>query len=153
MAEYTESIQVELPELFTLVGPSADVDAASRALDQAAVVVETISGVVFNAEFREAPITRSDALWVKKATLFQAAWLIEQQDALNRVAVNSLTQDGLHVTTSNELTFVLAPLAKRALNNCSWAKHGTTRVSLERSSNGGSILISDNHSWSPIGSA
>jgi len=61
-----------------------------------------------------------------------------------------MTQDGVHVQAFNELTFVLAPLAKRALANCSWGKSGTMRVSLENETAVEDFLVSDNHPWTPL---
>lgn len=149
---YTENIEVSLPDLFSVAGAQTDVDAATKALDRAVFIIETLSGVVFEAEFRDLFLKKSDALWVKRATLFQAAWLLEHPDVLNRLGAASISQDGQSVQAMDDLTFVLAPLAKRALDNCSWHKHGTHVVASSRRTEVGSILISDNHAWSPIGS-
>lgn len=151
MAGYEETIVVSLPELYSIAGAQVDVTAATKALDQAQTVIETISGVVFDADFRDLFLKKSDALWIKRATVFQAAWLLEQQDALTRIGANSITQDGISVSSENDLTFVLAPLAKRALQNCSWTKSGTQRVSTDRKRIDIDYTVSDDHPWSPLG--
>lgn len=153
MAGFEGNIEVSLPDLFSVAGAQTDVTAATKALDQAATVIETVSGVIFEGESRELFLKKSDALWIRRATVFQAAWLLEQQDALSRVGASSISQDGVSVQSDNELTFVLSPLAKRALGNCSWAKSGTQIVKGKKSAGVVDPVVSDNHAWYPLGGA
>lgn len=153
MTVYTEDITVAMPDVYTLTGVNADAALVASSIEQAKMLVETVSGVLFRAEERSNPIETSDAVWLRKAAVFQAAWLVEQTAVFSRQGVSSLSQDGLSVSAPDGLTFVLAPLAKRALNNCSWAKTGTMRVSAPDEVSAVSPLVSDNHPWFPLGAA
>lgn len=150
---FTESIEVELPQLFAIIGEQSDVEAATKAIDTAITMIETVSGVLFNGEDRDKGIKRSDASWLRRAALFQAAWIIEQQDVLSRTAVRSMTQDGLRIDTNTELDLVLAPMSKRALQNCSWSRSGTIAVSTSDERYATDFLTNDNHEWTPMGRA
>lgn len=151
MATYEENIEGSLAELYALSGSTVDPTLAARTLDQAATIVETISGAVLSAAYREQPISRTDAYWLSRAIVFQAAWLLEQPDVMSRLAVDSLSQDGISVSAPNGLTFVLAPMAKRALSNCTWAKTGTIQVEGVQVKTDISFLTNDNHPWTPMG--
>lgn len=154
MSEFTEDIYVDIYELQPLLaGRVVPVEEIVPALDRAKNIIETVSGVIFVAEFRSKYLMRSDAYWIKQATSFQTIWMIEHPEAMSATAVASLSQDGLSVDAPDEMTFVLAPLAKRALANCSWMKNSTIQVTGKTAAKDGSILTSDNHKWSPIGSA
>lgn len=152
MATYEENIEGSLTELYALSGSTVDPTLAATTLGRAATIIETISGAVFSVAFREQPISTTDAYWLSRATTFQAAWLLSHEDALTTMGVNSLSQDGLSVNASDGLTFVLAPMAKRALSNCSWTKTGTLNVDGNvRMSADISFLTNDNHPWVPMG--
>jgi hypothetical protein len=150
---YTENIEANISDAYVLTGANVAVPDLEIALGQASVLIETVSGVLLSSEERTTPITVADAVWVRKAIVFQAAWMIEQYGVLSRQAVSSLSQDGLSVSAPDGLTFVLAPLAKRALNNCSWAKTGTLRVAAPDEIDPVNPLVSDNHPWFPLGVA
>jgi hypothetical protein len=61
-----------------------------------------------------------DLTWLKKAVAWQAAWIPSQPDLLTRMGAKSLSQDGLSWQGRNDVDQFLAPLAQRALKNCSW---------------------------------
>lgn len=150
MAEYTGDIIVNLPELYVIAGAQTDVDAATKALDQATAVIELVSGVVFDAEFREIPVSKADSNWIRRAIIFQATWTLEQADSLTRVGANSITQEGLRVDAEDGLSFVLAPLARRALKNCSFNQNRTQKVSGHRRLEPFDFTVNDNHEWMPL---
>jgi hypothetical protein len=154
MSTYTADIQISLTDLYSITGSNVDVNALQGMTPQAVSLIETVSGVFFEAAYREYPISVSDAAWLKKASIYQVQFMLENSDLLTRPAVSSLSQDGVSVSAPDGLTFVLAPLAKRALGNCSWAKSGTLRVApaiVEKTD--ASFLTSDAHDWAPLGSA
>jgi len=128
MTTFTNDIEANLPDVYVLAPKSANPEAVSDAVAKSAVLIETVSGVFLKAEEREMAVSVTDAAWIRKAIVFQSAWLLEHPEAFNQQAFSSVSQDGVSVSAPNELTFVLAPLAKRALKQCSWAKHGTLRV-------------------------
>lgn len=151
MAVFEGNIEASLPDLHAIAGSNVDAQEAAKALDQASTVVESISGVIFDSEYRDLPVTKGDALWIKRAVVFQAVWLLEQKDSLSRVGASSLSQDGLSVSASDELTFVLAPMAKRALNNCSWNGSKTVSVDAGKVKRVTDFHIDDSGPWTPAG--
>jgi hypothetical protein len=93
----------------------------------------------------------SDAAWLKKAALYQVIFMVEN-DVLTNKSVTSISQDGLSINAPDGLTFILAPLAKRAINNCSWAKNGTIKVAApDAVVTAKDFLTSDAHAWAPLG--
>lgn len=153
MAEYTENIEASSADVYTLAGHETDVNIANDAIAQANHIIETISGVFLLAEDRTTPISKRDAVWLRKAITFQAAWIIEHPDVFSRMAVSSLSQEGLSMSAANDLSFVLSPLAKRALQNCTWTKNGTLKVEAANLKLPVDILTSDDHEWSPLAGA
>lgn len=146
MAVFTQDITVDQLDMFQLTGNHTDA-AIEAIVAQACMVIESISGVFFKAYDREHELSLRDAVWLRKAAEFQTVWMIEQADVLSRQGVTSVSQDGLSVSAPDSLTFVLAPLAKRALQNCSWAKHGTLSVTGFNSPVETDPIVSDNHPW------
>lgn len=152
--EFLGDIEASISDALALIGIGVSVSDINDALEQAATVIETVSGVVFDAAYREVPISKTNALWVRRAVVFQAAWMIEQHGSLSRQAVSSVSQDGVSVSAQDGLTFVLAPLAKRALSNCNWARSHTQSIGiLGKSSGVENILVDDNHAWTKLGAS
>lgn len=151
MTVFTEDITVAMPDVYVLTGVYPDAPLVASSIEQAKMLIEAISGVFFSAADRTLPLESADAVWLRKAAVFQAAWLVDQTAVFSRQGVSSLSQDGLSVSARDDLSFVLAPLAKRALNNCSWAKSGTLKVAPAEVVPTGSFLTSDDHAWSPLG--
>jgi hypothetical protein len=154
MATFTGDITVSYNDVYASTGISYNpVDILDK-INHAASMIELTTGVFLKADEREIALSVSDAAWIKRAIIFQTVWIIENPDALSRTGVSSLSQDGLSVTAPDSLTFVLAPLARRALVNCTWAKSGTIQVAPADVSNAdGSFLTSDAHAWTPMAGA
>lgn len=155
MSTFTGDIIVNSADVYTLSGSSLnDPLEVEKVVSQATTVIETLTGVFFRADERDAEIQTSDAAWLKKAVILQSVWMLEQVDILSRQSVSSISQDGLSLQAPDSLTFVLAPLAKRALKNCSWTKTGTMRVAAPSEATPvGSFLTDDSGVWTPIASA
>lgn len=64
-------------------------------------------------------ITRRDLYWLRQAVAFQAAWLADTPDYLERNDVDSASQDGQSAAFKPD-ALVVAPLVKRALKRLSW---------------------------------
>lgn len=151
MTTFTADIAISLTDLYSITGSNVDVNALTAMTPQAISLIETVSGVFFEAAYRESTISVSDAAWLKKAAIYQLQFMIENSDLLTRPSVSHLTQDGVSVTAPDALTFILAPLAKRALGNCTWAKSGTLRVApASETETDISFLTNDNHPWTPL---
>lgn len=151
MTEYTADITVDITDLYAVTNVTDNVTNIQALIPQAVSLIETITGVFFQAAFREVEISVTDAAWLKKAALYQTAFMIEN-DVLSSKSVTSVSQDGLSISAQDGLTFVLAPLAKRSLGNCAWAKSGTIKVAAPDAVEPlGNFLIDDNHAWAPLG--
>lgn len=124
MQTYTEPIVITPDDVFTATGVSVTM----TAIMQSANVIESLTGVFLNAAERTTPISRNDAGWIRRAVIFQTVWADENPDHLTRANASSISQDGVSVSASDGLTFVLAPMAKRALQNCTWTNSGTLEV-------------------------
>lgn len=151
MTAFTTDITLSLTDLQAVGGSGVDFTRFDSVSPQAISVVETVTGVFFQADYREVYTSVSDAAWLRKAAAYQTLFMLENEDILSRTAVSSLSQDGISVSAPDSLTFVLAPLAKRALNNCSWAKTGTLKVAPSAEVDVVSPLVSDDHAWYPLG--
>lgn len=83
----------------------------------AAFAIELKTGLIESVARPD--LTRRDAYWLRQAVAFQAAWLSETPDYLERNEVESASQDGQSVTLKPD-ALVLAPLAKLAIKRLSW---------------------------------
>ena len=61
-----------------------------------------------------------DLNWLRMGVAWEAAWLPSQPGLLQQLGVKGISQDGVSVQYNGESDQWLAPLAKRALKNCSW---------------------------------
>lgn len=74
-----------------------------------------------------------DRFWLKRAVAWQAAWQVDQPGYRERSTAKEVTQDGTKIVwahagdAANPAIFMLAPLALRALKNCSWMKSRSDR--------------------------
>lgn len=109
-------------------GTQVDPDLISASLLQAISTIEIISGAFLGSADRIIPLFKQDAAWLKRAVIYQTLWVIDHPDSITQQNFASLSQDGQSVTNRDGLDVVLAPLAKRALKQCTWAKHGTIRL-------------------------
>lgn len=84
---------------------------------------------------------------LKLAAAYQAAWMKGQVDLHTRHDVTSLSTEGGSFATRDELTLLLAPLAKLALKRATW---NGPRTAFVTSTNAGRVIdpvISDAHPW------
>lgn len=83
----------------------------------AAFAVELTTGLIESVARTD--LTRRDAYWLQQAVAFQAAWLSDTPDYLERNDVAAASQDGQSVTLKPD-ALILAPLARRAVKRLSW---------------------------------
>jgi hypothetical protein len=69
--------------------------------------------------------------WLRMASAYQTAWLVEQPDYFSRMDVSQMTQDGTSATLKAD-ALVLAPLARRCLKRLSWRGVRTLTPSINR---------------------
>jgi len=126
-------------DVLTLTGKVVDTDDIERA----AATIDAVTGA---ADLDPKKLNRRNARMLKLATAYQAAWLRDQFDTFERYDVTAVSQEGSNASARDELTFVLAPLAKLALRRATWGKNRTVSV-------GGKPgmyvdpVVSDAHPW------
>jgi len=101
-------------------------------LTQANAVIELHAGRIYTLATLSTPsgVTNTgarDAEWMRRACAYQAAWMLSQPDMFSRIDLSAVTQEGRAVGLK-EHSFVLAPLAKRALDRVSWLKSRSLHV-------------------------
>lgn len=139
-------IIVTAADILTYTGTKLAYDIIADAIPLATSTIEVITGAFLVADDREVPLFKADAAWIKRAIIYQTLWQLDHPDSLSVQNFSSLSQDGQSLTNHDELNVVLAPLAKRALKQCSWAKHGTIRMqSPFRIYTQVDATVSDNH--------
>lgn len=96
----------------------ADISNMQRNL--AAQAVEMATGAIEAVITERTYVSDRDNYWLKLAVCYQAAWIGEQPDYLQRNAVSSVSQDGQSATMGNPDWLVLSPLARKAVRKVSW---------------------------------
>jgi hypothetical protein len=89
----------------------ADIAAATASL-------ETMTGLIQSVE--RPGMTDYDRHYLKLATAYQTAFMIENPDIFMREDVTSTSQDGESANYRNPDSHILAPLARKALRRLSW---------------------------------
>lgn len=80
--------------------------------------IELTTGLI--AEVARPDITRRDLYWLRQAVCFQAAWVADAPDYLERNDVAAASADGQSANGQHGDWLILAPLARRALKRLSW---------------------------------
>lgn len=121
----------------------------------AAFAIELTTGLIESVE--RVDITRRDLYWLRQAVAFQAAWLADTPDYLERNDVTAASADGQSATLKPD-ALILAPLARRAIKRLSW--RGTRSVRPVRVDERGRIRLTpdyvpleahdDLHTWRPL---
>lgn len=98
-------------------------------------------------------ISDRDRYWLKLATCYQAAFVLDNPDLFSRADVTSASQDGESANFRNVDAHLLAPLARKCIRRLSW--HGLTR-SKDRAQQRGPVNIlseeyDDSLAWKPVG--
>ena len=94
-------------------------------LEAAQAVVDLFSNRTIEDE---ANLSRRDLGWLKQATAWQAAWMLEQPGFAARSSVTAVDQDLDRTQFVDDRAVSLAPLARRAIRNLSWKRSRTTHV-------------------------
>lgn len=94
-------------------------------LAQANSVVEVRGGRLYSISATR--IGARNTEWLKRAVAYQAAWMLRQPDYFGRMDVTAISQDG-RSSTLRDGGMELAPLARVALNRCSWMRSRSMHV-------------------------
>lgn len=107
-------------------------------------MIEVIQEAIDNENLSTADRTR-----LKKATVYQAAWLRANDDVEERTDVTQLRTAGLSgesaTLTADGIT--LAPLARRVLQGLSWIRSRSVRTTTRRSRGGYSLNNTNGSGW------
>lgn len=94
-------------------------------LAQAQAMIEIFADVTEDAD---ANMKTKNLRLLKMAVAYQAAWITEHPDLFTHVDVSTMLQDGLQFVAGHENAFVLAPMARRAVNRLSWRRNRSIKV-------------------------
>ncbi|GAA0705340.1 hypothetical protein GCM10010193_70510 [Kitasatospora atroaurantiaca] len=100
------------------------VEATEQQVAQAQAAIEVCSGRIWDDTER---LRRRDLYWLGRAVAYQAAWAAGQPGLETRMDLTSQTQDGVSASLTAD-AIILAPMAARAINRCSWRKSRTIHV-------------------------
>jgi hypothetical protein len=95
--------------------------------EQVAAADSVISIYVNRQSSASASMSARDLGWIRTAIAWQTPWQAAQS-LTTRSQFDSVSQDGLSVSSSAEWAKVLAPLAARSLKNLSWKGSKTLRT-------------------------
>jgi hypothetical protein len=120
--------------------PSTDETSWASVEDVAAITGKTVTDdQVMSAQFvidlysnrtpaASALMSNRDKVWLQRAVAYQVVWMLAQPDFYSRTQITKLAQDGLSTEFASKAALHLAPLAERALKNCSWLRSRSLRI-------------------------
>lgn len=115
-------------------------------VDLAQPVIDIYANITWVEDYNIDLLKSRDLHLLKLAVAYQAKWMADQIDVLNRTDVVTVNQDGMSFRASHSDSLILAPLAKRALDKVSWRKARTLSPIPNRGRNS-SRYTSDDNAW------
>jgi hypothetical protein len=100
-------------------------------LDAAQAMIELFADVVYNQTVDAsggALIGAKNLRLLKMATAYQAAWMTEHPDLFTHTDIQSINQDGIFYVHQHENSYLIAPMARRALRRLSWMRQRNIRI-------------------------
>ena len=114
--------------------------------------LETIIGVIEAVDRPD--ISDRDRYWLKLATCYQTAFVLDNPDLFSRADVTSASQDGESANFRNVDAHLLAPLARKSIRRLSW--RSLTRSKDRAAQRGRTNILSEEYddslAWKPVGS-
>lgn len=119
------------------------------------IAVRSLEPLIGVIEAVERPdISDRDRYWLKLATCYQAAFVLDNPDLFSRNDVTSASQDGESANFRNVDAHLLAPLARKCIRRLSW--RGLTRPRDRAAQRGPVNILSEEYddslAWKPVGS-
>lgn len=119
------------------------------------IAVRSLEPLIGVIEAVERPdISDRDRYWLKLATCYQAAFVLDNPDLFSRNDVTSVSQDGESANFRNVDAHLLAPLARKCIRRLSW--RGLTRPRDRAAQRGPVNILSEEYddslAWKPVGS-
>lgn len=94
-------------------------------LDSAQMMIELFADVVYG---QTANINTKNMRLLKMAVAYQAAWMTQHPDLFTHTDIQSINQDGIFYVHQHENSYLLAPMARRAIKRLSWNRTKNIRV-------------------------
>lgn len=119
------------------------------------IAVRSLEPLVGLIESVDRPdISDRDRYWLKLATCYQAAYVLDNPDFFSRADVTSASQDGESANFRNVDAHLLSPLARKCIRRLSWRGPALAK---DRAAQRGPLNIlseeyDDSLAWKPVGS-
>jgi hypothetical protein len=100
-------------------------------IDAAQVMIELFADVVYEQTYDEsgtALIGAKNLRLLRMAVAYQAAWMTQHPDLFTHTDIQSINQDGIFYVHSHENSYLIAPMARRALKRLSWMRNKNIRI-------------------------
>lgn len=100
-------------------------------LNAAQAMIELFADVIYDQTVDgdgNALIGAKNLRLLKMATAYQAAWITDHPDLFTHTDIQSINQDGIFYVHQHENSYVLAPMARRALKRLSWMRNKNIRI-------------------------
>lgn len=94
-------------------------------LDAAQFMIELFADVVYE---QTANLSTKNLRLLKMAVAYQAAWMTEHPDLFTHTDIQSINQDGIFYVHQHENSYLLAPMARRAIKRLSWMRNKNIRI-------------------------
>lgn len=94
-------------------------------LDSAQAMIELFADVIYEQSDK---ISTKNLRLLKMAVAYQAAWMTEHPDLFTHTDIQSINQDGIFYVHQHENSYLIAPMARRALKRLSWMRNKSIRV-------------------------
>lgn len=100
-------------------------------LDAAQAMIELFADVIYDQTVDgtgAALIGAKNLRLLKMATAYQAAWMTEHPDLFTHTDIQSINQDGIFYVHQHENSYLIAPMARRAIKRLSWMRNKNIRI-------------------------
>jgi|KBSSwiStaDraftv2_1062776.scaffolds.fasta_scaffold01929_7 hypothetical protein len=119
----------------------------------AQAIMEDAAG--FDGELDDTAVSTRNARFLKRAVIWQAAWLERHPDAIDAMDVTGVSADGVSAQHASATAAYMAPMARSCLMKVSW-KHAPIRVRGGRrvvvdTGNRDDAVRDDSFVWAPMG--
>ncbi len=101
------------------------ISVSQEGLDAAQFMVELFADVVYD---QSANISTKNLRLLKMAVAYQAAWMVDHPDLFTHTDIQSINQDGIFYVQQHQNAYLLAPMARRAINRLSWHRNKNIRI-------------------------
>lgn len=94
-------------------------------LTAAQAMIELFADVIYEQSDK---ISTKNLRLLKMSVAYQAAWMTDHDDLFTHTDIQSINQDGIFYVHQHENSYLLAPMARRAIKRLSWMRNKTIRI-------------------------